>query len=144
MSTPPLPYASHCLSRWRSTRGQRCGCSNAGVPRDLSRWSSSAPEPSSAQAAVELHEDRFDHERRQNDHDQSHDPMEGSAETYAVTEREDERFENHELEPEQDQPCSEEAHEFVEASRPRVEEGGDPMLHDDRELQEDLQQHGGE
>jgi hypothetical protein len=32
---------------------------------------------SSAQAAVELHKGRFDHEHRHNDHDQGHDPMNG-------------------------------------------------------------------
>ena len=39
-----LPRASHCSSPWRFTRGQRCGCLNAGVLRDRKRWYSSAPE----------------------------------------------------------------------------------------------------
>src|SRR6185503_7157538 len=70
--------------------------------------------------------------------------MEGSAETNTVTEREDERFENGELGPEQYQPGREEPHELVETSRSRVEEGGNLVLKDDREFQEDLQQHRGE
>src|SRR4051812_15791845 len=99
---------------------------------------------SSTQAAVELHDGRFDHEHRHNDHDQSHDPMEGSAEMQAVAECEDKRFENDELGPEQHQPGTEKAHESRKASRSRVEEGGKPMLQGERELQEDLQQYGGE
>src|SRR5688572_2490631 len=99
---------------------------------------------SSAHATVDLHDDRFNHEHRDNDRDQGHDPMEGAAETQAVAECEDERFENDKLGPEQDQPSSEEAHESRKASLSRIEEGGNPMFQDDRELQEDLQQHGGE
>src|SRR5689334_18451220 len=86
---------------------------------------------SSAQAPVQLHEDRFDNEHHHHDNNQGDDPMERSAELQAVTECEDERFENDELGPEQHYPCAEEAQESRKTAWPCVEEGGDPMLHDD-------------
>src|SRR5215213_9717578 len=93
----------------------------------------------SSELAIETDHQLLDDHHRDDDDDQPDDPVEYALEAHAFADGNIERFEDHELGSEQDQPRAEEAQSLPPAARLSLELARHPVLDRNRPLQKELE-----